>query len=421
MVILGSVRRPDTRPRRRTLALAAAVAAAAAIAVGAVLVATGGGDGASPERVLQTAFHPPQPFQLDDVFRDRAFTCGARDGDCVLAYLLGITDEYGPRASLPILKRLQDEGRVDLSLNDHALAHAVGRETAKDFGSNFESFDLCPTTFNYGCPHGFFEYVLARTDTPKEAAASVCETASGQGNRLLTSGFSCYHGVGHGVMMAEAYDLNGALDTCNTLGTPQAAEGCWQGVFMENVNAGMAGTARKGVFLRARPLAPCDGVEQRYRHQCFINQAGWLMTVAANKVERATGYCMRAQGPDRTACMQSLGLMVTNPVWQATLAPDARSKPQSTVAWELCGRFPEGGRRDCVLAGIDNLANFDQLDVARESAFCAVVADVLKQSCYRQIGVNLRARTPKQAIVRSRCGSLGVNGRLCLGGAGLGS
>jgi hypothetical protein len=391
--------------------------------VGAVLALAGcgGSKQEAASEALRTEFRAPQPFELDEVFRDSHFACGARDGECVLAYLIGLTDDYGPRAALPVLERLQKEGRVDLSVNDHALAHAVGRETAKTFGSNFKSFDLCPTTFNYGCPHGFFEYVLGRTDTPKEAASSVCETASGEGNRLLTAGFSCYHGVGHGVMMAEAYDLKAALATCNTFATHEAAEGCWQGVFMENVNAGMAGTARKGVFSRTRPLAPCDGVERRYRHQCFINHAGWLMSVAGNRVERATGYCLAARGADRTACMQSIGLMVTNPVWQATLAPNARSKSQSTVAWELCERFPPVGREDCVLAGIDNLANFDGFDVAREKAFCAEVGTAIRAACYRQIGVNLRARTEDQAILRSRCQRLGANTGLCLRGAGLGA
>ena len=38
-----------------------------------------------------------------------------------------------------------------MSVNDHQMAHVVGRDTAKDYGSNFKAFDLCPMTFNYGC------------------------------------------------------------------------------------------------------------------------------------------------------------------------------------------------------------------------------------------------------------------------------
>jgi hypothetical protein len=406
------------RPRGLALALVAAgIVLAGSLLAGAVLVVAGGNGDDASDKALQREFKAPQRHDVDEVYAERDFSCAERDTLCVRDYLLGVTGEYGPRASLAILERLQKEGRVDLSVNDHDLAHAVGRETAENFGSNFQSFDLCPTLFNYGCPHGFFEYVLARTDTPREAAASICETVGGRKKRLLIAGFSCYHGVGHGVMMAQAYDLHRSLATCNTLGSRQAQDGCWQGVFMENVNAAMTNRARKGIFVANRPLAPCDTIGAQYKHECYINHAGWLMRVAANDVAKGSRFCLRVRGRDRTACMQSIGLMVTNPVWQASLAPEARGRPQEEVAWELCTRFPAAGRTDCIIAGVDNLANFDQLNVGRQSAFCGEVAAPYRTRCYRQIGFNLRVRTPDQALIRARCGELGRERATCLSGA----
>jgi hypothetical protein len=406
------------RGHRLTIALTVGGALLATLLVtGVVLIVTGGDEG-SADRSLQTDYRSPQPFDLERVRRERDFTCPATDTQCVRDYLTAITAEYGPRASLPLLARLQRERRVELSVNDHDLAHAVGRATAKNFGSNFQSFDLCPITFNYGCPHGFFEYVLSRTDTPKEAAVSVCETVGEQKRRLLTAGFSCYHGVGHGVMMAQAYDLEESLSTCETFGSAPAAEGCTQGVFMENVSAGMTDRARRGVFSVRRPLAPCSTIAGRYKLQCYINHAGWLMRVANNRVERASRYCLRA-GSHRSTCMQSIGLMVTNPVWQVNLSPNAGRRPQSEVAWGLCSRFPAVGREDCVIAGVDNLANFDQLDTGRQRAFCAEVRSGLDRACYRQIGLNLRRRTQNAAVLSERCAQLGKSRRACLEGAGL--
>jgi hypothetical protein len=413
------VRFPAKRPGKLTLALiAAAIVVVGALVAGVVVIAAGGsGDDNAESKTLKLDYRPPQEFELDKVYAESEFTCSSKDTLCVRNYLTGITSTYGPRASLPILERLQRERKVDLSVNDHDLAHAVGRESAENFGSNFQAFDLCPTIFNYGCSHGFFEYVLARTDTPKEAAATVCETVEGQKQRLLISGFTCYHGVGHGVMMAQAYDLQRSLNTCNTFAERQAKDGCWQGVFMENVNAGMSGRARKGVFSHARPLAPCDKVGKQYKHECYINHAGWLMRVADNSVEKASGYCLKVKGGERLACMQSIGLMVTNPVWQSALAPSMANRSQAEIAWELCSRFPAAGRTDCVKAGIDNLANFDQLKVGREKAFCAEVGAAYKATCYRQIGFNLHTRTRDQALIRARCEELGPNRRACLAGA----
>ena len=104
---------------------------------------------------------------------------------------------------------------------------------------NIQAFYLCSTGFNYGCQHGFFEYVLARSESPKAAAGLVCEsTDESRGEKFK---FYCYHGVGRGIMMAQAYDLQAALDVCDTLPSVMSQDGCWQGVFMENVNAGMDG------------------------------------------------------------------------------------------------------------------------------------------------------------------------------------
>jgi hypothetical protein len=412
-----AVRLLQKSPLGPTIALIVGGALIASVLVaGAVLVGIGGGG--SDNESLKTDYRSPEPFNLEQVRSEQDFECASSDTQCVREYLTGVTSEYGPRASLPLLLRLQQERRVDLSVNDHDLAHAVGRETAKNFGSNFQSFDLCPITFNYGCPHGFFEYVLSRTDTPKEAASSVCETVGGQKKRLLTAGFSCYHGVGHGVMMAQAYDLRESLSTCDTFGSATAQEGCWQGVLMENVNAGMTDRARRGVFSARKPLAPCDTIGKRYKQQCYINHAGWLMRVSNNRVERASGYCLEA-GTHRSTCMQSIGLMVTNPAWQANLSPNAGKRPQSKVAWELCSRFPAVGRTDCVIAGIDNLANFDQLNPTRQVAFCAEVSTGLERACYRQIGINLRRRSQDTAMLADRCGQLDRNRRACLEGAGL--
>jgi hypothetical protein len=407
--------------RGRWLALiVAGIVVVVAVVVSVVAIAAGGGGGSSSvSGALDTSFREPRSFDsVDAVYQQENFSCGSTDSQCVEIFVRKVTDDYGPKASLGILDRLEREHRVDPSVNDHQMAHVVGRETAKDYGSNFKAFDLCPITFNYGCSHGFFEYVLARTDTPREAATTICESIGGS-DHFLTAGFSCYHGVGHGIMMAEAFNVQNSLKACNTLPKDTAKDGCWQGVFMENVNAGMTHRALPGVFKRSDPLAPCDKVGDRYKHECFINHAGWLMTVAQNDIRKGTRYCLKAKGRFLSSCMQSIGLMVTNPVWQTNLGPDLAGRPPARIAAALCARFPAAGRKDCVIAGVDNLANFDQLNVTREKAFCAVVPAVLQSACYRQIGVDILARTQDQQLIRRSCSGLGSRQRLCLAGAGL--
>ena len=409
------------RPRGPWLALivVGAVVAVAAI-VGVVALAAGGGGGSTDNSGLDTSFKEPAHFDsIDSVYNKESFSCGATDERCIEKYMIKVTDDYGPQASLGILARLQQEQKVNMSVNDHQMAHVVGRDTAKDYGSNFKAFDLCPTTFNYGCSHGFFEYVLARTPNARKAATTICESLNPKTN-LLIAGFTCYHGVGHGIMMAEAYDVHRSLKACNTMPDREAQDGCWQGVFMENVNAGMQGRALPGYFTRHDPLSPCDKVGAKYRHECYINHAGWLMIVSKDNIGTGSRYCSKAK-PARykSSCWQSIGLMVTNPVWQATLASGLTGQSPAVVAAALCHRFPQAGRKDCVVAGVDNIANFDQLQVTREHAFCKEVTSDLQKDCYSRIGLDLNARTHDAAVIRKACGSLGDRARYCLQGAGM--
>jgi hypothetical protein len=405
--------------RSRWIALIGVVAAivVAAIVTG-VLVAAGGSSSSSPDTSLDTSFRAPASFEsIDAVYGEENFACGKTDSPCIEKFVRKVTDDYGPKASLGILDQLEKQQKVDLSVNDHQMAHVVGRETAKDYGSNFKAFDLCPTTFNYGCSHGFFEYVLARTPNARKAATTICESLNPKTN-LLIAGFTCYHGVGHGVMMAEAYNLQASLDSCNTMPDRQAQDGCWQGVFMENVNAGMQGRALEGTFKKSDPLAPCDKLAKKYLHECYINHAGWLMTVAKANTRKAAGYCAKAAGEPRSACWQSIGLMVTNPVWQTTLAPELKGHSQGQIAAALCRQFPAAGQHDCVIAGVDNLANFDQFGVTRERAFCqSVNGAALQAACYKQVGFNLRNRTADQAVIAKSCAGLGAKQNLCIAGA----
>ena len=409
------------RPRWPLLVLVAIGVAITATVVGIIVVTAGGNDSVVASSKLDTGFTEPAHFDsVDAVYQQESYDCQPTDSMCVREFLVRVTDDYGPKAALGVMERLQRDNRVDRAVNDHDMAHSVGRETAKDYGSNFKAFDLCPITFNYGCSHGFFEYVLARTDTPKEAATTICESLGGSGH-FLTAGFSCYHGVGHGIMMAEAYNVQNSLKACNTMPKDTARDGCWQGVFMENVNAGMTGRALPGVFKKSDPLAPCDHVGNTYKHECFINHAGWLMTVARNDISKGSHYCLKAKPAKyKSSCWQSIGLMVTNPVWQGALGPDLAGKPPAKIAAALCERFPSAGRKDCIVAAVDNLANFDQLNVTRQRAFCIEAPTGLQKDCYSRIGLDIAARTQDQALIKKSCGGLGSKARFCLEGAGVG-
>lgn len=337
---------------------------------------------------------------------------------CFIDRILSTTEMSGPAAGTALLESLQQQGKIPPSEDDHQISHNIGRKTAEVFGLTGEAFVSCPTSYNYGCQHGFFEYALGRFDSPKDAAQNICQSLVNTHSEK--SIFYCYHGVGHGVLMATAYDLGKGLAMCDSFDTARGKDGCWQGLFMENVNAGMRGEAREGVFSAADPLAPCNVLGEQYRHECFINHAGWLMKSFENDVAKASHACLAA--PDENgmrACLESIGLMVTNPSWQVKLARGMTGNNEE-IAWVLCEKFPEGHVAACVTGGVDNIMNFDELKTDRAVRFCSLMGDELRSICARRIGVSLKQQTTADAAVVAGCTALPEAMQSdCLRGAGL--
>lgn len=362
--------------------------------------------------------HQPRTISSAELETRVESNCPGYQLYCVREQLKQFTGKYGPTPALVTLTGLVDRRLVVAPDDFHQVAHEIGRETAKEFGSNGKSFLLCPTSYNYGCQHGFFEHVLGRSASAKAAAESICGPFASDPAYSGKFEFYCYHGVGHGVMMAQAYDLKLALGDCDSLSSTTGREGCWQGVFMENVNGGLKGEAREGVFSSADPLAPCDRLVGKYQYQCFINHAGWLMNFFHGQFRPAIQACLKAPGDRASPCLQSLGLMVTNPGWQVSLTKDS-GNPES-IAWSLCREFPDDHIQDCIFGAVDNIQNFDGLKAERAGRFCGLVDPSRRMLCYERIGVGLRSQATDTKLMTEQCGLLGPPGQTaCLSGAGL--
>lgn len=344
---------------------------------------------------------PVKSYKTSELYQELLIKCPDNSFSCFQDSSKDITKNYGPKASLEVLKMLQDNRLVDVTIDDHQYAHVVGRDAAHLFGVNPQAFLSCPTSFNYGCQHGYFEASLVMVKPAKKAIDLICGTLDDQYSTKFK--FYCYHGVGHGIMDAQAYDLKLSLDLCDTLDNRDAQDGCWQGAFMENVNAGMRGQAQKDVFSKTDPLAPCNQVQDKYRHECYINHAGWLMKFFNSNIDLAISACLKAENYTG-ACLQSLGLMATNPVWQpALLKKENSSNDAVETGREICLKFPKKHRQECVVAGVDNILNFDELDTSRSQRFCNIIEKDLQKPCYARIGFALKNQATDDTLVIQKC------------------
>lgn len=340
-----------------------------------------------------------------------------QNSTCVRTALQNITSKSGPTMALDSLQMYIDRYPSAPFGDVHQRAHEVGRQTAQTYGVSGEAFLRCSTSFNYGCQHGFFEKALGQLGSPHTAIEQICGKFELSPNYSPKFKFYCYHGVGHGVMMSEAYDLKGALKICDGLGSSTAQTGCWQGVFMENVNGQSRGEARVGVFSDISPLDPCDSIADKYQHECYINHAGYILAFYHSSVADASKACLRATTNQQEACLESIGLAVSNEDAQKLLLKDKLSISSSTEqkSWELCQQFPSGFVRSCDLGAVDHIMQMDQLEVKRAARFCNLIYESDKQVCFERVGTALRAQTLNSRTAADQCMKLPSQGQMpCL-------
>lgn len=346
--------------------------------------------------------------------------CGVDNFVCWSQALRHLTARSGPEAAVKRLSEWRADGTIAPVVDEHQLAHQIGRETAATFGKEAAAFLRCPMSdFNGGCQHGFFEHVLGEAATPAAAAESICASLD-EASFAHKYRYYCYHGVGHGLLMAHAYDLDAALKVCNALDALLKQDGCWQGVFMENANAGAQGIARVGMFSVADPLAPCRTITEAYRWQCYLNHGGYLVHVLQGSFPRAVEACLTEPNPRwRSACVQSLGLLISNPVWQHVVANSAEPADTVSVALTACEQAPPTARQDCLIGALDNIMNFDELNLApRAIPFCERGRRWPKDTCFAQIGVNVgRLVTSRSDAIRHCAQVPETDQRACLAGA----
>ena len=362
----------------------------------------------------------PEPYELDQLYTDTKERCPDRSIHCYETVLLGITGKHGPGAALDVFRRLQSQGEVKETRDGHHVAHHIGHHAAMTFGPHAEALGLCPTDFNYGCIHGFFQQALGQDMASPEIVMSLCDERNTAASVSLKDRTYCYHGLGHGIMMYADYDLDRALGLCDGIENDPGRMGCWQGLFMENVNGAMQGQWQRGGFSLEDPLAPCNQLLPAYQHECFINHAGWMMQLLDNDPLKVVQACARASADQRNVCIESLSLMATNPGWQDKFLANADTQSLLKNAHAICETYPEEWQQLCLFGGVDNLLNFDHLDLTRAAEFCGGADREYRQSCFQRIGSNVRNLAADHPSRRVACQTLEPGHReSCLSGAGV--
>jgi hypothetical protein len=321
------------------------------------------------------------------------------DKKCGASLITGAT-EGDAAAGMRVVNDLLSSGAYFAEAEPHQLAHLVGRQLAKHEGLSGTAFTQCPQDYSYGCQHGFFEAAFIEHGSALKAAESIC------GDVVTVDKNNCYHGVGHGIMMAAAYDIDRGLEQCVSLREDHASYWCRQGMFMEYSNALQAGDLPGKAVDPAHPFAPCDGVATEHREACFSSHAGIFLTSAGNSLDAAVALCEQAGDAVWTAaCMLNLGQHVALPDWQrafCSVDDDIECySDRSLMAASLCARFPEVSRLDCDTGAVRTMMAYAYPEPA--VLFCGILPRERATQCFAEMSWYTRMHGTQDATAAAMC------------------
>lgn len=284
--------------------------------------------------------------------------------------------KVGPKKIME--KLLKDAGGGSI-YDCHQESHIIGRISYEIYGAPV--FGQGSASCHSGFYHGAMEEFLSENGTANLAKKinEICDNFNTSFGR-----FECLHGVGHGVMAYEDYDLIAANDLCGTLGDSFVKSSCLGGVFMENIVIGQGLGTSKGhttKWLNNDPLFPCNKIDQDYdvQYQCYQMQTSWMLTLYKYDFTKVSSSCMKARSDMISVCFKSYG--------RDAAGHTLRNREKIR---DLCARTPGEYFSQCIIGAVNVIIDFwgDKVE-ANASDLCRVLPESGKLPCYSAISSRL--------------------------------
>ncbi|MEX2090764.1 MAG: hypothetical protein WD989_01365 [Candidatus Paceibacterota bacterium] len=235
-------------------------------------------------------------------------------------YFSGLAEAKGAVYAYELLKIAPVPPNTDM----HLLGHVVGDLLYRQEG--VKGIYKCTQDFRNACSHTivvglFFE----KGEAALEEMADICRKAPGSGGAYTM----CFHGLGHGILAYNDYNLEKTVAMCSKVGTSQYQNReigeCIGGSIMEIIGGGFHDQEawkreRQKYLKKEQPLYPCnsDLIIEEGRHLCysyltphlFVSAGADLGNPSPLNFEKAFTFCDKLPAhntQDRLACFAGFG------------------------------------------------------------------------------------------------------------------
>ncbi len=259
----------------------------------------------------------------------------------------------------------------------HQLTHVVGRTGYKKYGTLANAYTKGDSFCWSGYYHGVTEQAIGDLgpERMRTEANTVCKALADK-QQYSFDHYNCAHGLGHGFMTVESFNLFKALKTCDLLNDTWEEESCHGGVFMENVMVAVRENGTSDYLRPNEPMYPCTAVEEPYKQQCYLMQTSYALQQNGYDFAKVAALCQDL--PDQafvSTCYQSLGRDASG----STVSDINRTKSN-------CEKALDGyGLESCVLGAVRDFVSFHHSDVQAKKLCDAFSDRALVVRCHQEV------------------------------------
>ena len=94
--------------------------------------------------------------------------------------------------------------------------------------------------------------------------------------------------------------------------------------------------------------------------------------------------------------------MVSNPSWQSTLANESVEDSTETYI-NICKKFPNQWEKDCIASTVDNLMNFEQLNIDKAASLCSSIQTSMQKTCWEHVYYGITSQTNDKNVKQQLC------------------
>ena len=290
--------------------------------------------------------------------------------DCYDNHFKNLVEEIGIQAAMSDLRSRYQQKDSFVFSQCHQLTHMIGRAAGSKFATVAEAFENGDNFCWSGFYHGVLEAAVEREgiDWTISKIDYICKDIPGKESYSFDY-YNCVHGLGHGFMSVLNHELFESLVICDKLTGVWEQSSCWSGVFMENIIS--HGINNYSAYLKSDdPSYPCNAVEDKYKHTCFLMQTSYMLNVFGESFASVFVECEKS-GEYAQTCYQGLGRDASG----RTVGDIARTKNYCLLGKDYTQKS------NCIIGAVKDSISYFHSDVQAKN-LCASLPQELQDVCY---------------------------------------